>query len=426
MDRRKGNRDPFGWISRSITYILRYPIISIMNTDEKNKKSICIVRHYYFPGCTRIIKEIRALRGAGYAVDIICLRRPGQKYRETIDGVQVYRIPQQHQRSSLVRYLFEYGLSFIIMAVMVTVLYFRRRYFCIQVNTLPDALVFITLIPRLLGAKILLDMHEPTPELWITKYGSIPHPTILKIHVCIEQWAIKFANAVITVNNTIRQLYIERGANGQKIAVIRNVPAEELNINARLQSSHDGFILLTHGAIEERYGHEVIIRALPFLRDKIDSLHLYIVGEGESLEKIKRLSENLGCSDLITFTGFVQFSQIADFIERADIGLVTLQSSPFAELCQPNKLFEYIALKKPVVIPRFKAIEEIFDDSCVMFFEPGNHKDLARCILELYNHPERGKKLAMSVYRRYEKIRWSETKKIYLKIVESLNSKNKS
>ena len=58
-----------------------------------------------------------------------------------------------------------------------------------------------------------------------------------------------------------------------------------------------------------------------------------------------------------------------------------------------------------------------------MFFEPGNHEDLARCIVELYHNPEKRNELAENAYRHYEKIRWKETKKIYLKVIENLNGK---
>ncbi|MHC4882030.1 MAG: glycosyltransferase [Planctomycetota bacterium] len=156
-------------------------------------------------------KEVRALIESGYAVDVLCLRNEGEKKNETIGKVRVYRLSHQHRRGSLLRYCFEYALSFIKMTVMATLLYCRNRYGCIQVNTLPDPLVFVTVIPRLLGAKVLLDMHEPTPELFTTKYGTEKHKILYKLIVFLEQISLKYANASLAVNDTIRQRYIERG-----------------------------------------------------------------------------------------------------------------------------------------------------------------------------------------------------------------------
>jgi spore maturation protein CgeB len=97
-------------------------------------------------------------------------------------------------------------------------------------------------------------------------------------------------------------------------------------------------------------------------------------------------------------------------------------SSPWADLCQPNKLFEYIAMKKPVIVSRLRAIESILDETCVMYFEPGDPEDLARSVLEIYNHPDKGRKLAENAYNRYERIKWQKTKKLYLDIVEGLHA----
>lgn len=389
-----------------------------------HKGSICVLRHGYYPEDARIFKEVRALSDAGYSVDVICLRKPGEKHKEDVDNVTVYRLRQLHRSNSPVGYLFDYALSFLMMGLKVTSKHFKGGYCCIQVNTMPDALVFATSILRLCGAKILLDMAEPTPELWATKYGEGGLPGLLKLQKNIEQWAIRYANKVITVNEKVRERFIERGADGGKIAVVRNGSDDIFTSTVQSKRLSGEFSLLTHGTIESRYGHEVILRALPVLRDKIAGLRVYIVGDGLDVNKLRKLGKELGCSDLITFTGFIPFREVGEFISRADVGLVPLLKTPFGELCQPNKLFDYAALRKPAIVSRLEAIEEIFDDSCVMFFKPGNPEDLARCILELFFNPEKGRKLAENAYKRYESLRWAETKKIYLKIVEGLTLGN--
>lgn len=392
----------------------------------ENKGSICVLRHGYYPQDPRVYKEVRALCDAGYSVDVICLRKPGEKHKEEVDNVKVYRLRHFQRSKSLGRYLFDYGLSFLLMGVKVTFEYFKKRYSCIQVNTMPDALVFTTLIPRLFGAKVLLDMHEPIPELWITKYGERRLRVLLRLQEIIEQLAIHYASKVITVNEKVRERFIERGADGSKIAVVRNVPDDIFTAKVQSKPLSNEFVLLTHGTIEPRYGHEVILRALPSLRDKIAGLRVYIIGDGQGTHQLHRLSRELGCSDLITFTGTIPFQEVGEFISRADVGLVPLLHTPFGELCQPNKMFEYVALRKPVVVSRLQAIEEIFDESCVMFTKPGNPEDLARCILDIYHHPDKAKNLAENAYRRYSKLRWCETKNTYLKIVDHLVIGNKT
>lgn len=384
---------------------------------------VCLIRHGYYPKGPRVSKEVSALLESGYSVDVLCLRYDGQERKEEVEGVRVYRLCHQHRRGSLLRYLYEYCLSFLKMTAMTTVLFFRHRYQCIQVNTLPDFLVFATMIPRIFGAKVLLDMQEPAPELFVTKYGSNKYRALVRLITILEQVSLKYSNAALTVNESLRKRFIERGAAGHKVHIVRNVPDEKFCPSVSSQTHRDGLTLMTHGLIAKRYGQEIIIQALPIIRDKIEKLQLFIAGYGPDEKNLRELTKELGCSDIVTFTGLLSFSQIRELIAAADIGIVPLLRSPFSELCQPNKLFEYVACKKPVISSRLGAIEESFDDSCVMFFEPGNHEDLARCIMELYQDPTRQRYLAENAYRRFEPICWKETKKTYLKVVNNLTGK---
>jgi len=392
--------------------------------QPKTRGRICVLRLGYYPEDARVPKEVRALCEAGYEVDVICLRRKGQKTRENVRGAQVYRLRHGHRRESLLRYLWEYGIGILKMFVFVTVFFFRRRYHCIQVNTLPDPLVFVTIIPRLFGAKILLDMHEPTPELFVTKYGSDKHKWAVKLITLLEQMSLKYATAVLTVNDRIKQRFVQRGADAQKMHIVRNVPEKDLWTGQSPRSTEGGFNLMIHGMIARRYGHETVIRALALVRDRIENVHLTIAGGGDDEERIQRLTGELGCSDIVSFLGWVPLTRIQELIASTDIGLVPLLRLPFSELCQPNKLFDFVSGKRAVIVSRLEAIEESFDDSCVMFCEPGSAEDLARCIMDLYENPEKRHNLAENAYRRYDAISWRHSKKTYLDVVDSLIDRN--
>ena len=387
------------------------------------KHHICVVRHAYYPQDVRVRKEVHALLDADYDVDIICLRSEGQQKQENVEGAAVYRLGTEHQRESLLLYVVEYAIGFIKMFFSVTLLYFRKGYKCIQVNTLPDILVFVTIIPRLFGSKVLLDMHEPSPELFIAKYGQNKYRWVIRLIAFAEQLSMKYASAALAVNDTIRQRYIERGAFGPKIHVIRNVPEQDIDTAGLKRDRDNRFTLLLHGLIAERYGHEMTIRAIAKIRDKVPNIHLIIAGSGENEPRVREVAKELNCPDIITFLGWVSTEQIRELIALTDIGLVPLLPSPFADLCQPNKLFELVSGRKAVIASRLKAIEESFDDSCIMFFEPGKEHDLARCIIELYQNPGKCQLLAENAYRRYEAISWIQNRKTYLSVIDHLTGK---
>ncbi|MBN1558363.1 MAG: glycosyltransferase family 4 protein [Lentisphaerae bacterium] len=382
---------------------------------------VCVLRHGYYPADVRVYKEVRALVEAGMDVDVICLRERGEARRETIDGISVCRLAHAHRRGSRLRYVYQYGLSVVLMFGMVTWRALRRRYAVIQVNTMPDALVFTTVIARLFGTRILLDMHEPMPELFMAKYGADDSLFFIRLQVWIEQAAMRYADGVLTVNDTIRRRFIERGAAAAKIRVVRNVPGERF-AGAPTAAGPRGaeFRLVTHGTLQPRYGQDVVIRALPRLVDAIPGIRLTIIGDGETRPELEALARELGCADAVAFRGHVPFAAVPAALAGADAGLVTLMPSPFADLCQPNKLFEYAALRIPVVAARFPAIEEMFDDTCLTFFRAGDAEDLCRAIREVRADPEGARKKAENAYRRYEPVRWQAAKADYLAAVRAL------
>jgi len=390
------------------------------------RQPICLIRNGHYPEDPRSEKEVMALVDAGYLVDVICLRGKKQPLYEEAAGLRLYRIPIRHKRTSVWRYFFQYSLSFLLFSVLLTYLHIRRRYRCIHVATMPDFLVFTTLLPRLLGAKVLLDLHEPTPELWVTKFGDHLRP-LLKLQTRIEQTAIEYADATITVTDELRERVIERGAQGGKISIVRNVCDEQMFSgmpSPKATPDDQGLCLITHGSIEERYGHEEIIRAVATVRDRIPGLHLQVLGAGEYVSRLEELAKELYCLDIVDFAGFVSRDELRRRLHAADAGIIAMRRSPYSELIDTNKMYEYIVLHKPILISRLQPVARKFDETCVKFFEPGDSKDLARCILELYQDPQRGRMLAENAYMRYEAMRWEHGKQDYLKVVQGLVARN--
>ena len=388
---------------------------------KKNNKRVCVVRHSYYPECTRMFKEVNALTGAGYEVDLICLNSPNKPADWVqIGGLRIYRLPHSHRRGSKARYAIVFSRSILQMGLLLCALWFRRRYACIQVNTLPDALVFITWLPRLFGTRILLDLHEPTPELLLSKYNGQVSKSFLKLQMLVEQQAIRYAHRVITVNDTIRQRFIERGADPDKISVVRNVPPEDFDAQEPPHRPHDGLVLMTHGTLQPRYGHDLLLRTLPLLRGRFNDIRLIVAGLGETRKELERLAAQLKCDDIVTFTGGVPRNDIARLIVNADIGIVPLLPGPFSELCQPNKLFEYMAFRVPVIAARMPAIEESFDDSCIQYFKAGDAEDLVKTITALAENPQRRELLAAAAFARYQTLCWRGAKKEYIRIIDDL------
>jgi glycosyltransferase involved in cell wall biosynthesis len=287
-------------------------------------------------------------------------------------------------------------------------LHLHRRYDAIQFSNMPDFLIFASFIPKLLGAKIVFDLHECMPEIYQVKYKIGPNHPVTRVLRMVERLAIGYSDYLLTCNAEMKRIFVERGAPADRFLIFFNTPNETtFRPLPQQKDDPDSFILVTHGAIEERYGHDVAIKAVALLRDKIPGLRLDIFGDGSARDQYERLSENLGLHDMVSFRGFVPMDALVQSLNNADIGLITMPQPYEMRWVHTSKMFDYMAIRKPIVMTRVKAVEEYFDDSSLQFFQTGDAEDLARAVLELYQNPQRRRDLVSNAGIIYDRNKWS-------------------
>lgn len=390
-----------------------------------DKVRICVIRHGYFPQDPRVRKEVCALLEEGYEVGVICLRDEGEQPFEVWQGAKVYRLPVRHQRRGPLYYMFEY-LNFFIRALFkVFVLHLKQRYDLVQVNTMPDFLVFAALLPRLQGAKIVLDMHELMPEFFPARFKFTGSSLVVRLVTVVERLSVGFAHRIIVVSPPQASMLRQRGIR-KPYVILPNVPDEAVFLEGAQQHSDDVSqpVLLTHGTILERYGAQMVIRALPYILKEC-SVKVYIVGDGEFLEDLKKETVAMGLQEHVTFTGRVPLEEVSSYIARASIGIVPLLKDGYIELVSPNKLFEYVALRKPIIAADVPGIRAYFDERHVEFFQPGDPEDLARKAIALLKDTQKQNQLASQAWEVYETIRWKRTKVVYKELIRNLLNNSK-
>jgi glycosyltransferase involved in cell wall biosynthesis len=382
---------------------------------------ICIIRHYYYPEDPRSRREAEALAEAGHDVDILALRHPSEPVHEVVNGVHVRRLPVEHYRGSLLHYAYEYGAFCILVFLILTARFFRRRYDVVQVNSLPDFLVFATAACKVFGARLVLDMHECTPELFCTKYrASTRHPAV-PLLAWIEQRSLAFADQVITCTPQQRATFASRGTPPEKIAVVLNA-ANSAIFRPRtpepvLWQQGKGFELVAHGLIAERYGLDTMVRAVALLADEIPDIVLHVYGKGDYLPQMEELARRLGVADRVIAHGFVPEEELLDGIGRAHVGIIAAKRDNFRSLTHTQKMYEYVAMRKPVVIAETPAVRTHFDESCFQFFASDDPADLARALRELYHNPIRALEMVDSASSRYRAYGWDAQRHVYCETV---------
>jgi glycosyltransferase involved in cell wall biosynthesis len=372
----------------------------------------------------RVKREAEALVEAGHRVVFIARRQRGEPHRETIAGVDVVKLPGLREKcTSFAQYLLDYAAFFCMLLAHLTA--HPLRYRLIHVNNMPDFLVFAAVLPRLFGRPVIHDVHDLMPELYAEKFATgSDHPLVRALELQ-ERWAGRFASAVLTVEDRLRDILSARGIPRERIHVLMNLPDERIfapRESRPAKAASEPPILVYHGTLAHRLGLDIAIRAIVKAREVIPNITLRIIGAGEERGRLLALRDELGLADNVTFSdGFVPVERIPSMIADCDMGVIPLRISSGTDIMLPTKLLEYVSLGIPCIVPRTTTIARYFDDDMVQFFEPEDVDSLARAIVELaQDFPRQARMSEQSAKRFRDKYRWGEHKRTYTDLVERL------
>ncbi len=391
----------------------------------------CMVVHAHYPlGETRVEREAIALVTQGYQVDLISLRSRNEPAFSVEEGVNVYRLPV-HRRlgGGAAGQLFEYLLFFFWAAIKLTALHFKRRYCAVQVHNLPDFLVFAAIVPKIMGAKVILDIHDVMPEFYAVKFGVDMSSFYVKLVKLQERISCAFADRVITVTEPWRQKLIKRGVKAEKTAVVMNVADARLfyrlpqSVQPPAKDKH--FTLIYHGTLSPRYGIDLTLRAVAKLRHEIPNIRFIIHGGGDiwqkELDDLMALADELNCRRHIHFsTEFIPIAGLPDLIRAADVGVVSYRRDVFTDGILPTKVMEYVALGLPVIAARTPVIDAYFDETMLQFFEPENVDSLVQAIAALYHNPQLRADLIAGSEKFNRQYSWAKVSAGYVELVDAL------
>lgn len=348
-----------------------------------------------YPFDPRPRRAIDALLKEGANIDLICLGGDNQPGRESLAGVEVLRVPLKHQRGGKIGYVFRYAAFIIYSSVVFALRTLAQRYDLVYVHNMPDVLVASALIPKLFGARVVLDLHDPMPELMTTIFRAKPESRSVRLLKRLEKWSIRRADLVITVNIACQRIFSNRSCGLEKVAVVMNSPDGRIfPFRVTRQADFDRppeskpFIIMYHGSLVERNGLEVAIDALERVRKAVPTAELHIFGpRTDFLDQMMDKARDRKLDSLIHYFGPKRLEELVEEIDKCDVGVIPNHRNAFTEINTPTRIFEYLARGKPVIAPSTPGILDYFSKKSLLFFEPGNPDDLAKQIEYSFSNP---------------------------------------
>jgi glycosyltransferase involved in cell wall biosynthesis/peptidoglycan/xylan/chitin deacetylase (PgdA/CDA1 family) len=385
---------------------------------------VCVLTYSFYESDTRVLQYVRALVERGDTVDVIALRKAGAPVAEVLDGINVYRIQSRKvNEQNRLTYLARIVRFVLVSACVLGSRHFSKPYSVVHVHSVPDFLVFAAALPKLLGAGVVLDIHDILPEFYASKFGLSAESRLFKMLVLVEKLSIRFADHVIIANDLWRERLLTRSATAEKCTAITNYPDPEVFYPGRRRRTDERFVIVYPGTLNHHQGLDIAIRAIALVTAEIQGVEFHIYGDGPAKESLIGLTRDLQLSERVSFHETLPTNQIADVMADSDLAVVPKRaSSAFGNEAASTKIMEFMALGVPVIVSRTKIDSYLYDASTVMFFESESVPDLTRCIRLLKKNLETREELVENGLRYVSENKWLERKREYLNLMDCLTA----
>lgn len=391
---------------------------------QDRPKRVCVVGYTFYEFDNRVRRYAEALAERGDKVEVVALRRGIEdEAPKVIKGVTSYTLQHRAKNEkSKLAYFFRLARFLISSGFFLARASRQNPYDVIHVHNVPDFLVFATLIPKLKGSKVILDIHDLVPEFYASKFSVAETSRIVTTLKLIEKWACNFADHVIISNHLWHEKITARSVHPSRCSTyINNVDMDLFYPRMRTRQDNK-FIIFFPGGLQWHQGLDIAIRAFHIIAEKAPMAELHICGEGDQLPALKALVKDLGLEHRVLFSPLRPVKEIPQLMADSDLGVVPKRANSFGNEAYSTKIMEFMAQGVPLVVSRTQIDSYYFNDQVVRFFESGNIEDLADGMLTLIRSRALRESLTKNGLEYAAKNSWASQKINYLSLVDSLTA----
>lgn len=356
---------------------------------------VAIVLFEDFPGSdNRVQRECRSLLRAGHEVTVFCATGPSTVGE--FEGAQIVRSRvRRYKSASLIRRLYDY-IAFPLSARRWLTQH-AEKFDVVQVANPPDWLALAARRWRdATGGRLVLDIHDPMPELYETKASGALAVALLR---WLERASCRAADGVIvTTEPMVRRV---RASDGVDAVLVRNTvdrsrfPLRTPGVDMGISGTQR---VVYHGTVQHRFGVDLAVEAIALLAAEGMDVSLDVYGDGNALSSIARRVSALS-PGLVTLHGQVPSADLAGRLMGASVGLVPYRDSPFMRLVESTKALEYASLGIPVVGSDLAPLRAQLGDEGAVYTRPGDVDELAAGIRAVIGDADRALSVARNAQR---------------------------
>lgn len=258
----------------------------------------------------------------------------------------------------------------------------------------------------------VLEIRDLWPES-IVSVGAIRQKQVIAFLEWLERLLYRKADRIVSVTRAFKDHIMKKGVPSERISIITNgadlemfepLPkdnsvAKEYGLDGKFVPSYIG----THGMA---HALGTVLRAAKLLEGEKDILFL-LVGDGAERDALMREKDRLGLGNVLML-GQQPKEKMPAFLAASDASLVLLKKDDLFKTVLPSKIFEAMAMKRPIILGVEGESKGVIDaGKCGIPIEPENHEELAQAVMRLYRDKdfarvlgENGRTFAMENYSR--------------------------
>ncbi len=389
----------------------------------KPRFTVCHLFYEEYPRDPRVRRYVNVLNNNGVRCIIICSKKPNEPYFENINGNLVYRLPVYKKRGSFFLTLIEYLLFTWMSSFLLFYLQFKHRFKLIHVHTLPDFLIFAAIMNKILGAKLVLDLHEVFPELYIARTGAPYSSFKVKLLLLAEKLSIRLADVVITIHDNAKDIFTGRNIESKINVIMNSVDPAEFPLPA--SAPENEFIIIYNGSIVKLLNLTMVIEALAKLKLEIPEndfakIVYRLYGDGPAIEEILEAAKKAGIKDKVQYLGYLQPDKMRNEVLKSSALILPPHKNLYSDLFYTIKLIEMIYLKIPVIATRLNTYKRYYGEESLFYFDSADVTGLAEKIKEVFYNKELVKKKTENARADYDKLNWEIMSERYMKLILEL------
>ena len=257
---------------------------------------------------------------------------------------------------------------------------------------------------------------------WQTMKALGTHPNYrIQVMQKLEKWLVSYASNIVIMNSNVGSYLIENysGTTDEEYeALWRSINLIPNGVDCskfkptKTKEFSNNKILMFCGKLD----HVSHITDMIKVMQKLDNKYrLYIIGDGEKKEVLVKLAEGLGVIDKVVFLGKVDNDKVPDTLNLADVLIAPFSNEEGVQYASNLKVFEYMAMGKPIVASNVGKMEDILFD-CGYLYEPGNIKEMAKLIKKA--DKSIGKKARAKALKEYDwKVLGKQLEEVYKEMI---------